>query len=129
MSRPTYAVDPGHTRHASARGLFGLLAAPAAWIAQGLVGWWMGAGVCSVWSVDSVRTMLGTVGVAALLVALGGLTSSLRAWRARWALEASGDDAAAFLHFAGVFVSTAFAVGIFWAVLNALVITDCGVAR
>lgn len=113
----------------SARGLFGLFAGPAGWIAQGLIGWWLGAGICAYWSVGSVRAMLGGVGLAALVLSLAGLRSSLRAWRGRGALTASGNDPVVFLYFAGVFSSGAFAVGILWATLNALMITDCGAAR
>jgi hypothetical protein len=109
---------------------FGLLAAPLAWIVQGLIGWWIGASICAAWSIEFARTMLAVVGVLALTVALAGLTSSLVRWRHARATSVSPlDQPREFFLFGGVFVSGAFAIGILWATLNALFINVCGVTR
>ena len=128
MSRPTSAADTARPPHAT-RALLGLLAAPTAWIVQGLLGWWLGAGVCAQWSVGSVRTALGVVGITALAIALAGLASTLRLRRSPAAPGVSDDDTREFELFAAAYVSTAFAIAILWATLNALLITGCGVAR
>lgn len=126
MSHPTSTVSRPHP---GAGVWFGLLAAPTAWIVQGLTGWLLGAAVCASWSVGFVRVTLGVVGVCALAMALAGLTSSLRRWHDREWPAAAMEQPGEFFVFGGVFVSSAFAVGIVWATLNAAFINACGVMR
>jgi hypothetical protein len=108
---------------------FGLLAAPSAWIAQGLFGWWMGARICEPFSIGMVRTTLAAAGGAAMVVAILGLTSSLRELRATVRGRSLHLESRAMLAFGGVFVSGAFCLGILWATLSALFISECGAMR
>jgi hypothetical protein len=110
-------------------GWFGLLAAPSAWIVQGLFGWWMGARICGPSSIGTVRATLAIVGAVAMVVAVLGLTSSLREYRASGVVGSPHVESHAMLAFGGVFVSAAFAVGILWAALSALFISVCGAMR
>ena len=106
-----------------------LLGAPTAWIVQGLAGWLIGARICAGASVSAVRITLIAVGVAAIVVSTASLAAGLTNWRTVNAEGTSLHDRAAFLAFAGVFVSGAFTVGIVWATLNGLFIDACGGMR
>lgn len=123
------ATDHDVLRRRSTGPWFGVAAAPSAWILQGLLGWWLGAGICDRWSVGLVRTSLAMVGLLALALALAGMRSSLSRWRDASRAERALDEPRTFFMFGGIFVSSAFSVGILWATLNALLITACGETR
>lgn len=129
MSCPMSATSVEPTGAGSAGLWLRLAAAPAVWILQGLIGWGLGAGMCGAWSVGLVRTSLAIVGLLALACATAGLLSSLSQWRVAGHTEQALDQPRAFFIFAGVFVSSAFVVGILWGTLNALLITACGATR
>jgi hypothetical protein len=79
--------------------------------------------------VSAVRFTLIGVGAAAIVVSGASLVTGLTNWRTVSAGGPSPHDRTAFLAFAGVFVSSAFIVGIVWATLNALFIDVCGGMR
>jgi len=109
---------------------FGILAAPAAWIAQGALGWFFGYRICTSMSIASVRTTLGVISVLAIAVTVVGLITGWRNYR-----QSDGDvgvdawDRVAFMSLAGVFVSAAFLVGAIWAGLTPVFLDSCGGMR
>jgi hypothetical protein len=111
---------------------FALLAAPCAWIAQGLLVWWIGARLCRPLSVGTARGLAGAVSIVALGIAVAGVAIGLRQWRR---VRGDGDSAgptgsvAQFAAMASVFISAAFAVGILWAGLSSLWPSGCGAMR
>lgn len=108
---------------------FGLLAAPSAWVFQGLAGWFFGARICGQSSIGTVRAAVGAIGALAVAWSLVSLSVSLGTWREVRDAGRSPEDRTGFMAFSGVFVSTAFAVGTFWAALNAIFIDVCGSMR
>jgi hypothetical protein len=118
----TAAIDPR-------RLWFGLVAAPAAWTVQGLVGWFVGARICTQMSIGSVRAVGGVVGLAALLCALAAIVVGRDNWRRASAQGPPAADRVAFLSLGGLFVSVSFAIGIVWALASPLVLDACGAAR
>jgi hypothetical protein len=107
----------------------GLVAAPLAWAVQGLLGWFFGARVCGSMSIGAVRLTVGLVGVAALLVALGGIAVGLENWRVATAGPRPAADRVEFMSFGGLLVSCVFVVAIGWAALNAVLVNGCGGMR
>ena len=99
---------------------FGLLAAPAAWTIQGLLGWWAGERICGDLSIAGVRG----------LTALG---SMWRAWltttSAPHPIHAEAWDRVEFMALGGFLVSSAFTLGIIWGALPSLMLSACGRAR
>ncbi len=108
---------------------FGLLAAPAAWAIDGLVGWFFGARICTAMSIGAVRVTVGVLSLAALLVAAWGWIVGYDAWRRVASEPRPAGDRVEFMALGGVLVSTAFVVGLFWAALNAVFIDVCGGMR
>jgi hypothetical protein len=129
MPFPISGADALSGRPPSRPGWFGLVAAPSAWIAQGLFGWWMGARICAPSSILEVRAVLGAAGVVAMIIASLGLAASLREYRAGGTAHPSHGESRALLAFGGVFVSAAFCLGILWAMLSAAFIDVCGAMR
>jgi hypothetical protein len=107
---------------------FGLVAAPTAWAAEGLFGWWVGAQICTAWSVGRVRAMVGVFSIVMLAVAIAGLLTGLRNWRDT-SVTAKQVERVEFMSFGGVLVSVAFVIGIFWSGLSAVFIDVCGGMR
>jgi hypothetical protein len=107
----------------------GLLAAPVAWSVQGLLGWFFGARVCTSMSIGAVRLTVGLIGVAALVVAVGGFTVGLENWRTASADPRPAADRVEFMSLGGLLVSSTFLVAIVWACLNALLLNGCGGMR
>ncbi|HTK29674.1 MAG TPA: hypothetical protein VL309_08995 [Vicinamibacterales bacterium] len=116
-------------RVAAHRLWIGLLAAPIAWTAQGLLGWFFGARVCGSMSIGSVRLIVGVIGLAALGVALGGLAVGLQNRRGAGAGRPPAADRVEFMALGGLLVSAAFVVAISWAALNAVLVDVCGGMR
>jgi hypothetical protein len=117
------------TRIAPARLWFGLVAAPAAWAVDGLLGWFFGAQICTAMSIATVRIIVGVLGLAALAVAAAGLSVGVANWRVAAGEPRPAADRVEFMSLGGVLVSTAFVIGIFWAALNPLFIGVCGGMR
>jgi hypothetical protein len=112
---------------------FALLAGPAAWSLQELFGWFFGARVCAALPLGGVRLVLGAASLVALAVAVYG---ALLGWRnlqqASGGTTLLGTDAherVEFMSLAGLLVSSAFALGIFWAGLSAVLVNVCGYVR
>jgi hypothetical protein len=108
---------------------FGLLGAPAAWIVQGLAGWFVGARICTQMSIGAVRIVGGAVGLAAVAVAGAGIVVGRDNWRRTTTRERPTADRIEFLTVGGLFVSVSFAVGILWALLNSVLLNVCGGMR
>jgi hypothetical protein len=109
---------------------FGVLAAPAAWIAQGALGWFFGYRVCTSMSIASVRTTLGVISVLAIAVTIAGLITGWRNYRQfGGGIGIEACDRVAFMSLAGVFVSAAFLVGSIWAGLTPVLLDNCGGMR
>jgi hypothetical protein len=116
----------------------GIAAAPLAWSAQGLIGWWLSSQVCAdgtpewgSWSAASVRLTLVSLSAAALLVALAGAIAAYRAFRARRQPDRSteaftGEYRVGFMAMAGVLISSIFAVAI---VLTAIAVGTVSVCE
>jgi hypothetical protein len=112
---------------------FALLAGPAAWSLQGLFGWFFGARVCAALPLPGVRLVLGAASLIALAVAAGG---ALVGWRnfqqesgGTALLGADANERVEFMSLAGLLVSSAFVLGIFWAGLSAVLVNVCGYVR
>jgi hypothetical protein len=106
----------------------GILGAPLAWAAQGLIGWFISARACAGEIDGNVRTLEVVVSLLALIVALTGFWIGLLAWRR------SGDRGLAairaevrpdFLAAVAMIVSAAFSLGIVWAGLSAFLLPMC----
>lgn len=108
---------------------FGLLAGPGAWAVQHFLGWFFGARICAGMSIAAVRTVLGGIGIAALVCAAAGLMVGMQNLQAVRAGERPQEGRVEFMSLGGVLVSTAFVVGIVWAGLNAIFINVCGGMR
>ena len=112
---------------------FALLAGPAAWSLQGLFGWFFGARVCAALPLPGVRLVLGAASLIALAVAAGG---ALVGWRnlqqesgGTALLGTDANERVEFMSLAGLLVSSAFVLGIFWAGLSAVFVNVCGYVR
>jgi hypothetical protein len=112
---------------------FALLAAPAAWAVQGLLGWFFGERTCAQLAPSAVRWIVLLVSVVALLVAVAGISRGLTAWRrhagAHGLAATDARDPVEFLAVGGVLVSSVFAIAIVWAGLSAAFLSDCGRMR
>lgn len=117
------------TDHGDRRLWFGLLAAPAAWSAEGLFGWYVGGHICGAFSVGAARVLVGTASVAMLALAAGGLLTAWRSWQAISAAPHARADRVEFMSFGGVVVSATFAIGIVWFGLNGWLVDGCGGMR
>lgn len=125
---------PSPATYDNARGLwYALLAPPAAWAVQGLLGWFFGERTCGAMTPASVRwTVLG-ISVLAFLVALAGISRGWSRWRARTAapdvMGSEARDRIEFMALGGFLVSTVFAIAIFWGGLSSAFLFDCGHMR
>lgn len=112
---------------------FPLVVAPAAWAAQGGLGWLLGARVCDPLSTSAARGLIALVSVAMLLLVLVATLMAARTWRTvspeASLTAAQAWDRTEFLAAGGLFVSSLFALGIVWAALGGLLLTRCGSMR
>jgi len=118
----------------NAKGLwFGLLAAPSAWAAQGLLGWFFGERTCGALTPPSVRLIVLLISVVALIVAIAGIVRGWSAWRRRSdapnVIATDARDRIEFMAVGGLFVSAIFAIAIVWAGLSSAFLIDCGRMR
>jgi hypothetical protein len=115
----------------------GLVAAPAAWVMYGGLGWLIDTRLCQ--GAESpattvLRAVLGIVGLVALLAAVGGATVAYRTWRRLrnpgvHLTQDEGDARPPFMALGGVLVSASFVVGILWAMLPLVLIDACVASR
>jgi hypothetical protein len=142
MSEPTKASENlPRLGNVASRGrlAFAVLAPPAMWSAQGLLGWFFASHACAQggpsWgalSAGGVRTLLFLMSLAALVVSLAALFTGYRGWKRLAGAAEPGDrlrESAEFLAIVGVMAGTALSIGIFWATLPSLLVRVCGVVR
>ena len=114
----------------------GVLLAPIAWTANGLLAWGISAQACLDGRPDwgplppaGVRGAIGLLAVLALAAAGVGLASAARAWRAaaggRSVAAIDGGDTREYLAIAGLLVSVAFMFGIALNALPAVMVGLC----
>jgi hypothetical protein len=112
---------------------FGLIAAPAAWAVQGLLGWFFGERTCATITPPSVRLIVLLISIAALLVATAGITRGWSAWRRRSdapsLMDSDARDRVEFMAIGGLLVSSIFAIAIVWAGLSSAFLSECGRMR
>ncbi len=118
---------------------FGILGAPFAWAAQGLLGWFIASGGCgrepaaARWLTDAgVRGTEIGISVVALVLALSALRVGIEAWRNstdRSIGAIDGRATADFLAAVALLVSVLFTLGILWAALSAFVLSPCESVR
>jgi hypothetical protein len=111
----------------------GVLLAPAAWIAQGSLGWYFGYAACEAMTTAGARTALGVLSVVTLAVALTGLWIAWTNWgrttSSRHVADIKGWDRVEFMSAGGVLVSGMFSIGIVWAGLSPILLDACGRMR
>jgi hypothetical protein len=112
---------------------FPLVAAPAASVIQGGLGWLIGARVCDPLTTTNARGLIAIVSILMLLLAVAATMTAGRTWRmvspeTSWTtIEARSRTE--FLAVGGMFISGLLALGIIWGALTALLITRCGSMR
>jgi|SRR5581483_5116474 len=112
-------------------------AAGIAWIVQGLTGWIIGGAACDggrlIWPGGEVNGILIAVGVVALCFSISAGWIGYRCWRAlsrvRELRQAEGRARPEFMALAGIFMSTIFTIGIFWATLIPIFVGPCSATR
>ena len=111
---------------------FGILAAPAAWAAQGLLGWFVEGAACSsayvAISPPAARAVEWTIGLAASIVALAGLAVGISLWRRSrdprlTALQV--ERVPDFMAATALLVSLVFLLAIGWASLPSALLRVC----
>lgn len=112
---------------------FALLAPPAAWAVQGLLGWFFGERVCGAMTPGAVRLTVLAITVAALAVSLACAARGWRTWRLSSAVEdptaADAHDRVEFMALGGLFISVVFTIGILWSGLSSAFLKECGRMR
>lgn len=111
----------------------GVLLAPAAWIAQGSLGWYFGYQACDGLTVSGTRAALTVLSLLTLAVALAGWWIAWTSWgatsRERHVLDVKAWDRVEYMAAGGVLVSSIFAVAIVWGSLSAAFLSRCGGMR
>jgi hypothetical protein len=111
----------------------GVLLAPAAWIAQGALGWYLGYEACTTFGVGPARVALMVLSTVALGMALVGGFIAWTNWgrvaETRHPAHVHAWSRVEFMAAGGVLVSTMFVIGIGWATLSALMLDACGGMR
>lgn len=119
----------------------GVVAAPLAWSLQLGIGWWISGVACADGTGDlgplragGVRLLQLAIGVAALLVSLGGIASALRAWRDS-SVEPTrlsairGERRVGFMAASGVLISALIMYGIVLTAVANTVVSICEFTR
>jgi len=109
---------------------FALCAAPAAWAAQGLLGWYLSSRGCPAPEHDAatLRTLQIALDLVFLAVAALGLAAGLRRWRALDRSERANHvphDRRSFLATTAILVSAVFLLAVLWASLAPFVLPRC----
>lgn len=104
---------------------------PAAWAAQGLLGWFIAASACAPepgLSMGAARLLVGMVSLAALAATVAASAIAARQWR-----TATGRgvvlERERFVAVSTILVSTSLTLGVILAGLPVLFIQDCGFVR
>jgi hypothetical protein len=134
MTTATSPLRPASPKPHAGTGLwYALLAPPAAWAAQELLGWFFGERTCGGLTPVAVRWIVFGISAAALILALVGVSLGWTAWQTRNdisdPLASEHRDRISFMAFGGFLVSTIFAIAIVWAGLSAAFLSDCGRMR
>lgn len=112
---------------------FPLVGGPAAWMIQGLIGWWSGERLCSAMSIGAARGLTLVVTIVALAIAVGGIVLASRTWQrsspTSHPMHTDATNRVEFMALGGVLVSSAFAIGIVWAGLSSIFLNACGRVR
>ena len=119
---------------------FGFTAAALAWVTHGFLSVVISASACQngayrwTWISESgVRVLLAVITIALLAVAVAAWIVSFQNWRSlsarRDLIHAEGRRRQEFMALGGVFVSTAFALGIIWGGVRLILINLCRSAR
>ncbi len=115
---------------------FGVIAAPVAWAVQGLFGWYVGGANCvngSLAGGSSLQVAATIIGIAAAIVAVVGIVTSLRNWRSSGEptrlATVEGHTRNQYIAAAGTLVSGIFLLGIVWAGVGGVIVNACGSAR
>ena len=111
----------------------GVLLAPAAWVAQGALGWWFGYEACTPFGIGGARAAVTVLSIVALAMAITGgwiaWTNWGRTTSERHPTQVKAWDRVEFMSAGGVLVSGVFALGIAWAALSAALLHECGGMR
>ncbi len=111
----------------------GVLLAPAAWIAQGSLGWYFGYEACGGLTIPVARTVLTILSLIALSVAMAGGLIAWSSWGRvvpeRHPGDIKGSDRVEYMAAGGVLVSSVFAIAIVWGGLTAAFVNACGGMR
>lgn len=111
----------------------GLLLAPAAWIAQGSLGWYFGYEACTDFGIGGARTSLLVLSLITLACALSGWWLAWTNWgrtvSERHPMRIKAWDRVEYMSAGGVLVSSIFSLGIVWAGLSPLLLHGCGGMR
>ncbi len=108
---------------------FPLVAPPLAFGVEGAFGWWIGAGICTSYSIASVRAVVAIISIVMLAVVVAGLSTGVSSYREARVTRYAVADRVEFMALGGVLVSASFIVGLIWFGLNALFIDVCGGMR
>jgi hypothetical protein len=138
MSARTNHIESHHVSRG--RLWFGFAAAALAWATHGFLSVVISASACQngaykwTWISESgVRVLLAVITIALLAVAVAAWVVSFRNWRGlstrRDLIHAEGKRREEFMALGGVFVSTAFVIGIIWGGIPLILINVCRSAR
>lgn len=125
---------PSTAAYDNAKGLwYALLAPPAAWAGQELLGWFFGERTCGALTPPAVRWIVLAISIAAFGIALAGISRGWSRWRERTAagdvMDTEARDRIEFMALGGFLVSSIFAIAIVWAGLSTAFLSDCGRMR
>jgi hypothetical protein len=111
----------------------GVLLAPAAWIAQGSLGWYFGYQACVGLTVGGARVALVVLSLVTLAIALAGWWIAWSSWGLtvpeRHLFDIKARDRVEYMAAGGVLVSSIFALAIVWGGLSPLFLNECGGMR
>jgi hypothetical protein len=116
---------------------FPLAAAPAAWAAQGLLGWYVASLACpddpaqgAVLSIGAARLLVGIVTAIALAITGTSLAVSIASWRSLATAGGNGvRERLEYVSLLAVAVTTMLTIALVWAGLPALLSRGCGAGR
>jgi hypothetical protein len=109
---------------------YGIAGAPAAWVTQSTLIWWVSSRGCVGTGAGAwVRVVVAVICAAAFVAGATALALSIRDWTAMKPApalnRARGTETAEYLALAGVLVSAVFVLAIGWTALPALVFDLC----